>query len=291
MLMKKKLLGINMLLILAAMLLLFVFGCNKSGVDENDKPLARVHNKFLFESDLKGLFPSNISREDSITLAKNYINDWIKKQLMLQKAEENLTDESKNIEKQIEDYRSSLLIFKYRQELIKQKIDTVVTDQEIESYYKEYSANFILNHNIVKALYLKVSKESPEIDKVRQWYKSDDTESLTKLEDYCYQYATKFDNFNGQWLPFNNLLNELPLTIDDEERYLRYNKYIETDDSLFYYFVKINDYALKSTVQPIEYAKPKIKTIILNKRKFSFFEKLENNIYNNALNRNEFIIY
>ncbi|MEE4198308.1 MAG: peptidyl-prolyl cis-trans isomerase [Bacteroidales bacterium] len=267
------------------------FGCQQKNTDKNDKPLARVHEKYLYESDLKQLFPLNISQEDSITLAKNYINDWIKKQLMLQKAEENLSDESKNIEKQIEDYRSSLLIFRYRQELIKQKIDTLITQQEIESYYNEFSANFILNHNIVKALYLKISKESPEINQVKKWYKSDDAEDLTKLEDYCYQYASKFDTFNNQWLSFSSLLNELPLNIDDEERYLRYNQYIETEDSLFYYFVKINDYALRSTIQPIEYAEPKIKTIILNKRKFSFFEELENNIYNNALNRNEFIIY
>lgn len=281
----------NLQLITGLILFSLFLGCKQEKVDKNDKPLARVHDKYLYQSDLKQLFPSNILQEDSITLAKNYINDWIKKQLMIEKAEENLSDESKDIEKQIEDYRSSLLIFKYRQELIKQKIDTAITQQEIEAYYNEYSANFILNHNIAKALYLKVSKESPEINNVKKWYKSDDAEDLTKLEDYCYQYATKFDNFDNEWISFSNLLSELPLDIDDEERYLRYNKYIETEDSLFYYFVKIDDFALRSTIQPIEYAKPKIKTIILNKRKFSFIEELENNIYNNALNRNEFIIY
>ncbi len=281
----------NLRLIISLILFSLFLGCKQEKEHENDKPLARVHDEYLYESDLKQLFPSNISQVDSITLAKNHINDWIKKQLMLQKAEENLSDESKNIEKQIEDYRSSLLIFKYSQELIKQKIDTIITQQEIESYYNEYSANFILNHNIVKALYLKVSKASPEINNVKKWYKSDNAEDLTKLEDYCYQYATKFDHFDNEWISFSNLLSELPLDIDDEERYLRYNKYIETEDSLFYYFVKINDFAMRSTIQPIEYAKPKIKIIILNKRKFSFFEELENNIYNNALNRNEFIIY
>jgi len=281
----------NLQLIISLILFSLFLGCKQEKEYENDKPLARVHDEYLYESDLKQLFPSNISQVDSITLAKNHINDWIKKQLMLQKAEENLSDESKNIEKQIDDYRSSLLIFKYRQELIKQKIDTIITQQEIESYYNEYSANFILNHNIVKALYLKVSKASPEINNVKKWYKSDNAEDLTKLEDYCYQYATKFDHFDNEWISFSNLLSELPLDIDDEERYLRYNKYIETEDSLFYYFVKINDFAMRSTIQPIEYAKPKIKIIILNKRKFSFFEELENNIYNNALNRNEFIIY
>lgn len=269
----------------------FAFSCSKSNNEIEDKPLAKVHNKFLYESDIKSLFNSNISKEDSIVVARNYINDWIKKQLLMQKAELNLNDESKNIEKQIEDYRSSLLIFKYKQELIKQKLDTIITNQEIENYYNEYSGNFILNHNIVKVLFLKISKEAPENNKVKSWYKSNDPENLSRLEDYCYQYATKFDDFDNKWIPFNNLLIEIPTNINDQERYLRYNKYIETEDDLFYYFVKINEYSLKSTVQPLEYAQLKIKSILLNKRKFTFIDELENTIYNDALNRNEFIIY
>ncbi|MBU8891799.1 MAG: peptidyl-prolyl cis-trans isomerase [Bacteroidales bacterium] len=276
---------------LSIFVLILLISCNNTTTENSEITLAKVHDKYLYESDIKSLFTNNVSKDDSVTIARNYINDWIKKQLMLQKAEINLTEESKDIEKQIEDYRSSLLIFKYKQELIKQKMDTIVTDEEIENYYKEYSANFVLNHNIVKALYLQISKEAPEIDKIKRWYKSSDSEDLSRLEDYCYQYATKFDDFDNAWIPFNNLLIEIPVNIDDQERYLRYNKYIEPEDDLFYYFVKINEYSLKSTVQPLEYARLKIKSIILNKRKFTFIDELENTIYNDALNHNEFIIY
>lgn len=281
---------LNRSLILVVIVLLSN-ACKEKNVNNEDVILAQVHNKQLYQSDLKSLFNPNITNEDSIIIAKNYINDWIKKQLMLQKAEMYLSDESKDIEKQIEDYRSSLLIFKYKQELINQKLDTIVTDEEIENYYNKYSANFILDNNIVKALFLKVSKEAPEIEKVRWWYKSTSTENQSRLEDYCYQYATKFDNFNDKWIPFNNILLETPVNIDDQERFLRYNKYIETEDDLFYYFVKINEYKLKSSVQPLEYAKSKIKSILLNKRKLAFIDELENTVYNEALNHNEFIIY
>jgi hypothetical protein len=283
--------NVNIKRMLVLFFVVFAFSCNKNNNEIEDITLARVHNKFLYKSDIESLFNSNISKEDSIVVARNYINDWIKKQLLLQKAELNLNEESKDIEKQIEDYRSSLLIFKYKQELIKQKLDTIITNQEIENYYKEFSGNFILNHNIVNALYLKISKEAPEIDKVKRWYKSNDSENLSRLEDYCYQHATKFDDFDNKWIPFNNLLIEIPTNIDDQERYLRYNKYLETEDDLFYYFVKINEYSLKSTVQPLEYAQLKIKSILLNKRKFTFIDELENTIYNDALNHNEFIIY
>lgn len=276
--------------ILCLGLIIFAISCSKK-TEVEKKPLARVHNKFLYDSEIKSLFNSSISKEDSLVIARNYINNWIKKQLLVQKAEINLDDASKDIDKQIEDYRSSLLIFKYKQELIKQKLDTVVTDQEIENYYNEYSGNFILNYNIVKARYLKISKEAPEIENVRRWYKSTKQENLSRLEDYCYQYATKFDDFGNHWIPFNNLLIEIPTNIADQERFLKYNQYLETEDDLFYFFVNINEYCLKSTVQPLDYAKSKIKSILLNKRKFTFIEELENSIYNDALNHNEFIIY
>jgi len=282
---------INYLKYISISAILLTVSCNKRSIDDNDKALAKVHDKFLYESELSKLFTTNYSKDDSVTIARNYINDWIKKQLMLQKAELNLVDESKDIEKQIEDYRSSLLIFKYKQELINQKMDTVVTDQEVEQYYNEYSGNFILNHNIVKALYLKISKEAPEINKVKRWYKSDNAEDISRLEDYCYQYATKYDDFEKSWIPFNNLLIEVPANISDQERYLRYNKYIEPEDDQFYYFIRIYEYSLKSTIQPLEYAESKIESIILNKRKFTFLDELENSVYNDALNHNEFIIY
>jgi len=271
--------------------LIVIAGCKNSTKEIESIPLAKVHDKFLYDTDIQDLFTTKVSKEDSITIAKNFIDEWVKKQLLLDKAELNLNEENIDIKKQVEDYRSSLLIFKYKQGLITQKLDTVVTDQEIEGYYNDYSANFVLNHNIVKVLFLMISKEAPEIDNVKRWYKSTDDGNLSRLEDYCYQYATKFDDFNNEWIPFNNLLLELPTKIDDQERYLRYHKYIETEDSMFYYFVKVNEYSLKSTIQPLEYAKSKIKSIILNKRKFTFIEELENKVYNDALNHNEFIIY
>ncbi len=282
---------INYLKYITIFAIIFLISCNKSSIEDNDKLLAKVHDKYLYESEIKNLFTTTYSKDDSVTIARNFINDWIKKQLMLQKAELNLVEESKDIERQIEDYRSSLLIFKYKQELINQKMDTIVTEEEVEQYYNEYSGNFVLNHHIVKALYLKISKEAPDIDKAKRWYKSDSPEDLSRLEDYCYQYATKYDDFEKNWIPFNNLLIEIPANISDQERHLKYSKYIETEDDLFYYFVRIYEYSLKSTIQPLEYARSKIKSIILNKRKFTFLDELENSVYNDALNHNEFIIY
>ncbi|MGE0089252.1 MAG: hypothetical protein AB7S50_07235 [Bacteroidales bacterium] len=273
-------------------LIIFLFiSCTKQNISDSDRPVAKVYNNYLYMSDLEGLLPTQISKDDSIIIVRNYINNWIKKQLMVHKAEINLSDESKNIQKEIEDYKSSLLIFRYKQELIKQKIDTIVTDSEVRNYYTQFSGNFILNQNILKATIIKISNQITDLQKVRQWFKSDDPDSKLQLDEYCYQYATKYHSFNDEWINFNDLVKEVPLDVSNEDQILKYHKFIEISDSAFYYFVKINDSALKSTVQPIDFAELKIKSIILNKRKFTFLEEIENNIYNDALDRNEFVIY
>jgi hypothetical protein len=268
-----------------------IVSCTKQKISDSDRPVAKVYNSYLYMSDLEGIVPSQISKDDSIIIVRNYINNWIKKQLMVRKAEINLSDESKNIQKEIEDYKSSLLIFRYKQELIKQKIDTIVTDSEVRNYYNQFSGNFILNQNILKATIIKISNQTTDLQKVRQWFKSDDPDNKLVLDEYCYQYATKYHSFNDEWINFNDLIKEVPLDAANEDQILKYQKFIEISDSAFYYFVKINESALKSTVQPIDYAELKIKSIILNKRKFTFLDEIETNIYNDALDRNEFVIY
>lgn len=278
-----KLIGLGILLV-------FLGSCD-STMHSDEEPLAQVHDKYLYLSEVQTIIPEQASSSDSAKIVSNYINTWVRKQLLVNQAEQLLDEDSRNISRQVEDYRNSLLIYKYQQKLIQQKLDTVVTEQEVESYYNEYKSNFILPYNIVKALYIKIPKSSPDVDKVAQWYKSDEPDDQSRLQDYCYQYAVKYDQFEGEWINFKQVLSQIPTEINDEERFLRFRKYLETEDSLFLYYLRIKDYHLQGTEQPLSHAKGRIRSIILNKRKFNFIEELENEVYNKALNRNEFVIY
>ena len=55
-------------------------------------------------------------------MSRNYVRNWITKQLLLYKAIENLSDEEKDIQKQVEDYQTTVLIYRYKQKLITQKL-------------------------------------------------------------------------------------------------------------------------------------------------------------------------
>jgi len=272
-------------------LLSVILGCTSLENKSNEEPLARVNANYLYPSDVSDIFPSNLSVEDSLVIMENFVDEWIKKQLLLEKADLNLTDVQKDVSKQVDEYRSSLLIFKYEQSLLKQKLDTLVRITEIEQYYNENSSNFLLDQIIVKALFIKLPIDAPNLNRIRQLYRSDEAKDIQQLEDYCYQYASKYDHFADWWIPFESILKELPNQISNPDRQLRYYNYINQQDTTSRYLVYIKEYRLASTEAPIEYVESNIRSIILNKRKVQFVNDMENNIYSDALRKGNFEVY
>jgi len=199
-------------------------------------PVARVLDKYLYLSDIQHIFPYRVTKDDSIALAQSYINTWIKTQLIVNKAELNLPPDQLDITQQIDAYRSSLLIYKYEDQMIKEKLDTTVTDQAMENYFNQNASSFILEENVVKALYIKIPKTAPDIDNVKKWYKSDEHADIKKLDSYCYNYAAKYDYFKDNWLSFDIIKRELPKPIENEDEFLKENRYIEQENKDFYFF-------------------------------------------------------
>jgi hypothetical protein len=227
-----------------------------------------------------------------MALFQNYINKWAKRQLLLQKAEDNLTPAMKDeIAKQLEETRSNLVIYQYQRQMILEKLDTVLTDSELENYYAANENSFILTTNIVKALFIKLPLETPDLNKIKSLARSNDHNDLQQLESFCYQFAEKFDDFNEEWVPMNRLSVELQQNIENEEEFLKRNTFFETSDSTSVYLVSIRDYRLRSSLAPFEYVRDDIKRIIWNTRRYEFIQSLENGIYNDALKENSFKIY
>jgi hypothetical protein len=280
-----------MKLLLYMTLAVFLSGCAKTAPKATEKPVARVLDHYLYKSDMAGFIPAGITGADSIAMVKDFKDRWIRNQLLLNKAELNLTDEEKNVEQQIENYRSSLLIYAYEQSYIRQKLDTVVTGAEIENFYKENPSNFILNGALMKGVFIKIPVKAPDAYKVRQWYRSDNPDNIKSLEGYCFKYATVYDHFNDGWVKLNEILPMIPAVPGNSESSIISRRYIETRDTAFLYFLNAKEIALSGNVSPLEIVKNDIKSIILNKRKISLINELESNIYSDAQNRDHFTIY
>jgi len=279
-------------IIAASSILLFMYACTNYNSDANRLTVAQVEDKYLFADQIPVKTNNGLSREDSISISRNYIDRWIRNELILRKAEENLSEEYQTeINSKLEETRANLMIYHYEQQMMLQKMDTMVTEQQIMDYYDNHLQNFTLQSNILKVLFLKLPVEAPNIDRARAWYRSDKQSDIQSLESYAYQFAEKFDDFGENWINMNFLLRELPSNIDNESYFLRNNQYYETSDSEFQYFVNIRDFRLKGSVAPIEYVRNDIKTIILNNRKIDFLQELENGIYNEGIKDNSFRVF
>lgn len=276
------------------LLLFSLSGCDyfrKKTPEQKEDAVARVHDKYLYKSDISGIVPRGTSREDSIMAVNNYINNWVRQQLVLHRAEQNLDDEKKDVEEKLTEYRNSLITYIYESELIRQKLDTVVSDQEIEKYYQENQANFELKDNIVKVLYLRVKKDAPKLKKVKEWYKSQNAKDRASLEEYCYQYGSDFHLNDETWLPFDDLLKKVPIQTYDKETFLRNNNYIELEDSTDLYLVNIRDRKIRESLSPLSFVRDDIRVLIINRRKLDLIREMEKSTYEEALEKNEFEIY
>jgi hypothetical protein len=274
------------------MIILVAAGCGGNKNAAKRTAIANAGNSVLYLDQIPKMIQPGTSAEDSIALTQNYINKWAKKELMLEKAEDNLSPELKEeIDRQLEETRSNLVIYQYQRQMMIERMDTAVSDSELEGYYTTNQKSFLLSSNIVKALFIKFPVETPNPERIRQLARSSAQGDLQQLETICYQFADKFDDFNEEWVPLDRISVELPQEIENEESFLRRTTFFESKDSTYIYLLTIRDYRLRATTAPFEYVKDDIKRIIWNNRRFEFIQTLENDIYNDALKENKFRLF
>jgi len=274
---------------LCCIIVFLLLSCG-SKTRKNDKLVAKVGDKYLYFSEMSNIFPKGCSKDDSVALAKLYIDNWIKTKLLLKKAELNLPAEQLDISEEIETYRTSLLIYKYEDLLLQEKMDTTVRNSEVRSYYEANMANFSLEEYAVKAVYIKLPEDAPTLWNVRRWYLSDREKDVQDLMDYCQNHAVKYDLFDDEWVHWANIERELPQK-EAAKKQMTQNSHIEQQDKEFHYFVRIREKRAPGDTSPLVFVRDKVKSIIINKRKLKFISELERGIYDDALLKNQFEIY
>jgi hypothetical protein len=181
------------LIIMLAPFLLFSSCFSK----DEARVIASIYEKELQLSEVIEEMPYQI--EDSAYFVEKFMNNWIRKELMLSYAEMNLSMDLLEYEKQIEDYRESLLIFAYQQELLNQNFDTIISYSEIQDYYEQYQDEFILSKNIFKGRFIVVDQLAPNLNSLNKWYTSEEETIFEDLEDYCQQFAKHYYIDDDKW--------------------------------------------------------------------------------------------
>ncbi len=272
-------------------LALVVAGCQPGGTDSRGVVIARVHDDYLYESDIRRLVPENLSRLDSIAFVRNYTDQWIKTRLMIRQAEKNLTDRQLNFDRQLEDYKNSLIIYQYETELVRQKLDTLVTEEEIEKYYHDHLADFELKENIVKVQYVILNKEEELEGKFKELFFLPDSIAADSLEFYSKLYEVPYFLDTATWVSFDDLLSTIPIETYNQELFLKGHRFISLSDDRFVYLLKFVDFRIKNDISPLDFRRNDIRDIIINKRKVDLVKKLRADIYKQAILNKDFEVY
>jgi hypothetical protein len=261
-----------------------------SKADELDQgePIARVYDQYLYENDIEGLITPNMSSEDSAAFIGNFISLWAKEQLLINKAEYNLSANDKDFQRQIEDYRNDLLTFKYKKAFVAERIDTLISLENIKAYYKEHSDNFLLKENIVRADYIVINSEAPQLKNAKKWFKSTKEEEQASLKSYAQKYAREFSLGDTSWISFDVLAQKVPVETYNQVGFLSRNKVVEFKQNNLLYLLRIKGYKIADSSSPLPYVQNIIKSIILNQRKQALLEELEKKLLEDALSNDEF---
>lgn len=274
------------LLLIAA---IFTATCNKRNGE--DAIVAEVGEKVLTIQQLSEVIPDNTNAADSIQLAQRYIQDWIIEQLVIGKAEQSLPDEKQNFEVLIENYRKSLLTYAYEQEWVRQKLDTMVTEEEIEKYYGDNEKNFQLKDYILKVKFCAIAADSKNVSQLRKLFNSTKPEDMVKWMQMCVDIGASYYFDEDKWLLWDEFTKQVPIEVYDVESFLQKKKTLEFEKDNNLYLLTVTDYQLSGSRSPLSFEREKIRSMIINRRKMELLEKMRQDLYSKALQDNEIKTY
>ncbi|MEQ9297731.1 MAG: peptidyl-prolyl cis-trans isomerase [Cyclobacteriaceae bacterium] len=290
--------GKSFLLQLALLSLIITSGCDmlplsiEEEEDASREAVARVDEVTLYGDDLAGL-SFGATAEDSSAIAKKYIEGWISKQLLINKANGVIEIDQAEIDRRVRDYRYALIIHEYEKYWIEGRLSKSVSEEEIVSYYEEKKDNFLLKQNIVKCLFAQIPKEAPGVSDFRRQIRAFTVGGdIEDIRSYSFRFAVKSFMEDSIWVNFDDVILNTPLaSIPNKVQFLRSNSFVESSDETNIYFLKLLDYKISDEISPLEFIRDDIENIIINKRKVALKKELQEAIYKEALENETFEIY
>ncbi len=262
-----------------------------SSLLSEDETVAEVGTAKLYRSELNALIPKGMAAEDSVRLSRQYINTWALDQVFLVIAEEQLSKAEKDVSKELEDYRKSLLKYRYEQLYVNERLDTAVSDEDIETYYAANINRFELPRPVVKARYLRIAADSPVLPKIRKKMSSDQVQDLLDADSLAYSSALKFTTWENSWVDVASLAREFGTDYVSVMSMMR-GGWIEMTDSMRVTSVAyVPEMVQAGETAPLEYCMSQIRDMIISTRKQALITGLEQDLLRDAREKGQFVIF
>lgn len=272
-------------IIIAALL---VCSCTLYDSITKGEKVAQIGRAALYKTDIEKIIPKGLEAQDSIALVRQYIDSWAIRQLMLQKAQEQLPKHEKDVAQLLEDYRVQLLVFRYENKFVEERLDTIVTVADREEYYNAHSGSFVGRNGVFKGRLVKMQNSSPNLQVMRKLAQEREIGELEELEQLAYNSAYKYSNYNNNWVDLSIVAKEAGAPLEELHRLMPGKKgVVEVKDTVYTNILQVLEYVPPGEVTPFEYNSEKIKEIIISRRKQELLSNLQRDILNDALNNNK----
>jgi len=278
--------------IIILLLLLLGYSCDLIKKSDEREPIARVNNTYLYQEDINGLVPEDASKQDSTLIIQNYIKRWATQQLFVDGAKLNLSEvKQQTFNRLVGQYKNDLYSKAYIEALVKRSIDTVVSTEEANTYYNNNKDVFKLNEELVKFRYIHVNENIIDFDAIKKRFKIYDTQDKKTLDSISIQFKSYSLN-DSIWVKLTQVIKKIPvINSENKNQLLKKSNFLQLKDSLGVYLMQINDVLVRNDTAPLEYVKPTIDQIVINKRKLEFIRELEKDITKDAIKNKRFEIY
>ena len=280
------------ILIIISLVLPAISSCRAiSSFLANDEVVAQVGQEKLYRGDIDKVIPRGMEPEDSIRLARQYINSWASDRVFIKIAEQQLSKSEKDVTSELEDYRKSLLKYRYEQLYVNERRATAVSQEHIEEYYHVHQDKFILERPIVKARFLNIASDSPSLEPIRKKMSSMEAADLIEADSLAFSSALKFTTWSDGWIDVAELAKEY--VMDYSDMLSRMNRgWIEAVDTTGQMKLTfVSELMPKGVAAPLEFCEEKIKDIIVSARKQALIMNLEQDLLNDARENGQYIIY
>lgn len=253
----------------------------------DDSVVAKAGGEKLYRSTLESYIPDGTAPADSARMAQQYIESWASEAILLGKAQKELGKEGRDVSREMEDYRRSLLRYRYEQQYIGDRLDTLITDTQVKDYYEAHKETFALVRPIMKVRFISFFKDSPYKAEILDLLPANgggerDLDSLVMLA------AVRYIDNSETWTDAAVLSREFGTDWQTMVSQLRSSYIImEGEDVRAAYVFQI----ISKGTAPLEFCAPTIRDNILSARKRGLLEKLEQDLLTEAKDKKDFVIY
>lgn len=251
--------------------ILFV-GCGSINDKDQGKPLVTIGDKVLYSSVIRQLLPEGTSSEDSAVIVKGYIENWVRDNLIISEAEKNIPPDL-NVNKLVNDYRSSLLMYNFENQIINKMLDTTVTqDQKIE-FYQKNGSQFILSHKIVKSILISSGKKD---NSLQSFVSKSGKLPMEKIMEESQKKGFSTNIQGDKWIPAEDIRSFIP-SVNPVKFKSGYTDLITYGNKVF--FIKIMELYKENEIPPLDYIEEKVEQVILNNRKTQLLKSFREELY------------